>query len=366
MRILSSMYNSVYEKFEDEAEKSNRSIREINYLEISKNIFDLVDKNNHKWIKDYLSIYGIETKDHSYWSGGGVAFNDKIKACSIKYYFKSSLFTNLETIELTKDLASMIYRIESRRTVSKLNAMKTPHERLQTIGLTWIVPYLPSMENVLKSLPNAEDETVKREIEKYEHILEYGSSLPSMGVWHRVYNSICNIPKYIRSLMKDIVEVDGKAMQINLLLWMAYNDGYISKDNYMKYSGDVYTKLFPEMERSEAKKEITEIYLSSSISAMEKTKVYAIIQSKISALNEYARKLKSGEFDRSYTNLSRRVTQIESSVMFEAMSNLNMMGINGYCLFDAMLCNKDNALIVKDEIDKVFNKYGINTFSEIK
>ena len=368
MRILASMYNAVYEQMEDEAEESNQPMRDVNYLEINKSTFDLIDKNNHDWMKDYLSKYGIESKDHSYWSGKSVnkAYNDKIKACSIKYYFNPSVFTNVKMVPLDKNLAKMIDRVELRRTTAKLKAMKTPHERLQSIGLAWIESKLPSMETVLKSLPSTLSDKTKTELRKYEHILEYGSSLPKMGVWHRVYNSICNIPKFIRKEMHDVVEVDVKACQINLLLYMAHKDGYINDEQYNMYSGDVYSKLCPELNRDMVKKEITEIYLSSSISAMEKTNIYKVIESKLPALNSYARKLKGGSYDRSYTNLSRRLTQIESSIMFEAMSELNNKGINCYCLFDAMLCTSETSNIVELTINSIFAKYGIKTYAESK
>lgn len=350
MRHISRMIDSIEEKLYEG--------KEIEYVEISSDAFDLVDEHDHKWIKQYLAQFGIKPRSHSYSVQQGKC---------IKYYIDDiQLISEMDLIDVDNKLQKEIKRFEKKRLKRKIQKMNA-YEKLALLGSSFLWKFLPPIE-LVRSKKDSSEEFSEDNIKRFEKIAKFGISMPSMGYWHRCYSRAQGLPKAIRALT-GLQEVDTKAMQINLLLYLAYKDGYLTEEQYEMYSGDVYTNLFPEMERKDSKSQVCEVYLSCPLDRMQACEVYELIRQKIGILNWYSenyKKVDGVETSESYKNLSRRLTQLEATLIFTAMSRAWQQGIECFYLYDALLVLPENAHRMKEIMDGVFTEYGVRTWAEVK
>lgn len=351
MRHISRMIDRIEEKLYEG--------KEIEYVEISSSdAFDLVDDKYHKWIKIYLAQIGLKPKNHSYSVQNGKC---------IKYYIEDlQKISEMQMIDVDHKLHKEIKRFETLRLKRKIKKMNA-YEKLALLGSSFLWKYLPPIE-LVRSKKDSSEGFSEENIKRFEKIAKFGISTPSMGYWHRCYSRAQGLPKAIRALT-GLQEVDTKAMQINLLLYLAFKDGYLTEEQYEMYSGDVYTNLFPEMERKDSKKQVCEVYLSCPLDRMQACEVYELIRQKIGILNWYSenyKKVDGVETSESYKNLSRRLTQLEATLIFTAMSRAWQQGIECFYLYDALLVLPENAYRMKEIMDGVFVEYGVRTWAEVK
>ena len=197
---------------------------------------------------------------------------------------------------------------------------------------------------------------VEDNIKLFEFLTGRGFMIPSEGGWKsggRVVDSFTLMPSWIREQItidgKKLAECDYTALHPNIVVKL-----YKGKESYITHQ-NVAEKACIDL-RTVKREHLA--FFNKTLKGMRKSPLYKYYSQHEPAMLERIRKDKK---EHGYKVTSRRMFEVEVGIMTDVITNLNAKGIEVLYVYDALICEEKDKVLVAVTMNRIILEHGIKT-----